>query len=57
MPRRRPRKLKAALPLERWAALQKNCADTNNWPQSVLEADKLLDDTLKRLRFKGKANG
>ncbi|MEO8105061.1 MAG: hypothetical protein ABI602_01860 [Candidatus Saccharibacteria bacterium] len=55
--RRRPRKLNAALAMERWLALQKNCADKNNWPLAVLEADKLLDDTLKRLRYKGKSNG
>lgn len=55
--RRRPRKLDAARAMERWVALQKNCADKQNWPLAVLEADRLLDDTLKRLRYKGKSNG
>ncbi len=55
--RRRPRKLDVARIMERWVALQKNCADKQNWPLAVLEADRLLDDTLKRLRYKGKSNG
>jgi len=42
---------------ERWLALQKNCSNKNTWPQAILEADKLLDDTLKRLRYRGKTTG
>lgn len=55
--RRRPRKLNPTRAMERWVALQKNCANKSNWPLAVIEADKLLDDTLKRLRYKGKSNG
>ena len=55
--RRRPRKLNAAVLTERWQALQKNCSNKKTWPQAILEADKLLDDTLKRLRYRGKTTG
>ena len=55
--RRRPRKLNATVLTERWLALQKNCSNKNTWPQAILEADKLLDDTLKRLRYRGKTTG
>jgi hypothetical protein len=55
--RRRPRKLNMTHSTERWHSLQKNCADKKNWPQAILEADRLLDDTLKRRRFHGKTAG
>ena len=55
--RRRPRKINAAHSQARWLLLQKNCSNKKTWPQAVLEADRLLDDTLKRLRFRGKTTG
>jgi len=55
--RRRPRKLNGAHSMERWLTLQKNCSNKKTWPQAILEADKLLDDTLKRLRYRGKTTG
>lgn len=55
--RRRPRKINSAGSMERWHSLQKNCSNKKTWPQAILEADKLLDDTLKRLRYRGKTTG
>ena len=54
---RRKRKLKVAEYTERWKELQKNCATRKTWPVAIAEADKLLDDVLKRLRYKGKTPG
>lgn len=54
---RRKRTLKVAEYTERWRELQKNCATRKTWPIAIAEADKLLDDVLKRLRYKGKTPG
>lgn len=42
---------------ERWAELQKNCAQRTTWPQAIIEADELLDDALKRCHYKGRTTG
>lgn len=55
--RRRPRKLNVAQLKQRWIDLQKLCANKKLWRQSIIDADKLLDDVLKRLRYKGKTGG
>lgn len=55
--RRRPKKLDQARFRSRWQELQKLLADRKTWPLAVIEADKLLDDALKRRRFKGKTMG
>lgn len=54
---RRKRKLKVEDYTERWKELQKNCATRKTWPVAIAEADTLLDDVLKRLRYKGKTPG
>jgi len=54
---RRKRKLKVDEYTERWQQLQKNCASRKTWPVAITEADTLLDDVLKRLRYKGKTPG
>lgn len=55
--KRIPRKLKTAHFNNRWKELQKFCRDTNTWPEALIAADKLLDDALKKRRFKGKSMG
>lgn len=55
--RRRPRKLNQAYYEERWQSAQKLCKDKSTWPLAVIDADKLLDDALKRSRYKGKTMG
>lgn len=54
---RRKRKLKVEEYTERWKELQKNCASRKTWPVAIEEADKLLDDVLKRRGYKGKTPG
>lgn len=41
----------------RWKELQKHCRTRKTWPQAVIEADKLMDEALRRSRFKGKTTG
>jgi hypothetical protein len=54
---RRKRKLKVDKFTKRWKALQVHCANRKTWPQAIIEADNLLDDALKKARFKGKTTG
>ncbi len=55
--RRRPRKLKIQHFQDEWRALQKLCASKDTWPQAIIDADKLLDEALRRRRFGGKTMG
>ncbi|HSX31102.1 MAG TPA: hypothetical protein VLE99_04245 [Candidatus Saccharimonadales bacterium] len=55
--RRRPKHLNRAYYQERWQTLQALCKDKSTWPLAVIDADKLLDDALKRSRYKGKTMG
>lgn len=54
--RRRP-KLKVDHYTERWKELQKHCANRKTWPQALIDADNLLDDVLKKSRYKGRTTG
>lgn len=55
--RRKPKSLNQAYYQEKWQTLQKLCKDKSTWPLAVIDADKLLDDALKRRRYKGKTMG
>src|ERR1700760_1999786 len=55
--RRKPKGLNQEYYTERWQALQKLCKDKSTWPLAVIDADKLLDDALKRRKYKGKTMG
>jgi hypothetical protein len=55
--RRRPKGLNKVHYQERWQVLQGLCADKSTWPLAVIDADKLLDEALKRSRYKGKTMG
>jgi hypothetical protein len=54
---RRPKKLKSEYFQKRWQELQKLCRAKDTWPLAIINADKLLDEALKKRRFKGKAMG
>lgn len=43
--------------LTKWQELQGLCNSKNTWPLAVINADKLLDDVLKKRRYKGKTMG
>jgi hypothetical protein len=55
--RRKPRKLNQAYYQEHWQTLQKLCKDKSTWPLAIIDADKLLDDALKKSKYKGKTMG
>jgi hypothetical protein len=55
--RRRPRKLNGQYFGERWKEAQALCSNKNTWPLAIINADKLLDDALKRSHYKGKTMG
>jgi hypothetical protein len=55
--RRKPKVLDKAYYQDQWQTLQKLCKDKSTWPLAVIDADKLLDDALKRKHYKGKTMG
>ena len=55
--RRRPTGLKQIYFEKRWKELQMLCGSQNTWPLAIINADKLLDEALKKRRLKGKAMG
>ena len=55
--KRKPRKLNQTYYQDRWQALQGLLKEKATWPLAVIDADKLLDDALKRSKYKGKTMG
>ena len=54
---RLPRRLKSKYFLGKWQELQAKLPDKDHWAQAIIEADKLLDEALKKRRIKGKTMG
>ncbi len=54
---RRDRKLKTARFQKRWGELQKMCSSKENWAAAMQNADKLLDEALRKKRIRGKNMG
>jgi hypothetical protein len=52
--RRKPKHLNQVYYQERWQTLQKLCKDKSTWPLAVIDADKLLDDALKKANTRAK---
>lgn len=55
--RRRPKKLNLAEFQEQWKSAQGLCAKQETWPLAIINADKLLDEALKKKKYKGKTMG
>lgn len=55
--KRKPRRLKTDYFVSRWKELQGYLKDKATWPDALIKADKLLDEALKKRRFKGKSMG
>lgn len=51
------RKLKPAKFKAQWTELQKFCASKDTWALAIINADKLLDEALKKKHLKGKSMG
>lgn len=52
-----PKRLKREYFVTRWKRVQQRCPDKSQWAIAIIEADELLDDALKKKRFKGKSTG
>lgn len=52
-----PRRLKETYFVNKWKELQVFCKQKDTWSQALIEADRLLDEALKKRRFKGKSMG
>lgn len=55
--KRIPRRLKSGHFNAKWKELQLYCKDKATWREALVRADHLLDEALKRRRFKGKSMG
>jgi hypothetical protein len=55
--KRRPKELKTDRFQEQWQQLQKLLADKTQWASAILDADKLLDEALKKRHIRGKSMG
>ncbi len=53
----KPSKLDHNYFLHKWQVLQSQCANQATWPLAVIDADKLLDEALKKLHYRGKTMG
>ena len=55
--RLRPHELKTKYFLEKWKELQKLLPYKETWSSAIIEADKLLDEALKKKHINGKSMG
>jgi hypothetical protein len=55
--RRRPKKINLDDFRGKWQEAQSLCAKQDTWPLAIINADKLLDDALKKRKYKGKTMG
>lgn len=55
--RRMPKDLNIEYFQMRWKDLQKMCRDKKTWPLAIIDADKLLDEALRKRRYRGKTMG
>jgi hypothetical protein len=55
--RRRPKQLDVKRFKLRWQEIEKLCGRNDTWPLAIINADTLLDEALKRRRFRGKTMG
>jgi hypothetical protein len=55
--RRMPAMLNTEFYQERWHELQKLLRDKAQWAQAIIDADQLLDNALKKKKFRGRSMG
>ena len=55
--KRRPSKLNNAYFQKKWQEAQALCRNQASWPLAIISADKLVDEALKKSKFKGKTMG
>jgi len=54
---RRMRPIKSERFQDRWQEVQKLCSAKESWPKAVVDADRLLDEALKKRHIAGKNMG
>jgi hypothetical protein len=54
---RRRKKLDVSKFRREWREIQNLCSDKSTWPLAIINGDKLLDEALKKRRYKGKTMG
>lgn len=54
---RRPKALNKTYFRTQWQELQRFCANKDTWPIAIINADKLLDEALRKRHYKGKSMG
>jgi hypothetical protein len=42
---------------DRWKQIQQYCASRKTWPKAIIEADDLVNEALKKRKYKGKTPG
>jgi len=55
--KRKPRQLPVNDFQQKWHEAQALCASKATWPLAIVNADALLDEALKKLKYKGKTMG
>jgi hypothetical protein len=55
--RKVPKKLKVDKYTKQWRELQSFCKDKAKWPDAIGSAEKLLENALKKRKYKGKTMG
>jgi len=55
--RRKPSNLNVGYFQKKWQDAQALCGNEDTWPLAVINADKLLDEALKKSKYKGKTMG
>ena len=55
--RKKPGKLNRSYFTKRWQEAQALCKTQGTWPLAVINADKLLDEALRKRKYKGKTMG
>jgi hypothetical protein len=55
--KRRPKMLNQVYFKDQWMQAQALCKDKATWPLAIINADKLVDEALKRRKYKGKTMG
>lgn len=55
--RRKPSSLNREQFKQKWQAAQALCKNEETWPLAIINADKLLDEALKKLKYRGKTMG
>ncbi len=52
-----PKRLKHDKFYDKWKKIQNKCSNKDSWKDAIIEADNLVDEVLKKKKFKGNSMG